>query len=72
MDKNYSDKAFLASILAVGQQPERVKNIFGNQKFNSNGFYRINLRVKSEIQEVLIDDFVTVDNNDIPLFTKPY
>lgn len=61
----------MASVSALSEQPERIKNIFGDLSFNKNGFYRINLRVKSEIQEILIDDFVPVDENGSPLFAKP-
>lgn len=62
----------MTSLSALSEQPEKIQNIFGDLSFNKNGFYRINLRVNSEIKEILIDDFVPVHENGTPLFTKPH
>jgi hypothetical protein len=62
---------FLSAISALAEYDFRIKNIFGELKVNPNGFYMARIMFRGVYQEVVVDDFVPVGNNNYPLFAKP-
>ena len=45
----------------LAENPDRIKNLFGDQQYNEKGIYKLMMRYKGEIQEVIIDDYVPVN-----------
>lgn len=61
---------FQAAASALAERPERLKNIFANAAINPSGIYRFLLRNNGRIEEIIIDDYVPVDENGEPIFAK--
>lgn len=45
--------------------------MFGNQQYNPEGIYKIQLRIDGVIQEIVIDDYIPVNTEGQPLFCQP-
>lgn len=59
---NYSLENGLQGVSAcLAENPDRIKNLFGDQQYNEKGIYKLMMRYKGEIQEVIIDDYVPVN-----------
>ena len=59
---NYrQEKGLLAVAACLAEQPERIKAMFGPQNYNEKGIYKIMMRFKGEIQEIIIDDYVPLN-----------
>lgn len=69
---NIGDCYFLASISALAENPQRIKNIFlDNFERNGNCIYKVIACVEGVITEVVIDDFVPVyASTNRPVFCK--
>jgi hypothetical protein len=72
VQSEYGDNVFLASVASFAEKEDRVRDLFGNQTYNKNGFYKVLLRVNAEVQEIIIDDYVPVNDDGFPIFAKPY
>jgi Calpain family cysteine protease len=46
---------------ALAEDPERVKNVFITQKFNSAGIYLVLFYVNGILTPVTVDDYFPVD-----------
>ena len=46
--------------------------MFRDQAYNPSGIYKVALKIDGEITEILVDDYVPVNNNGEPLFSQPY
>ena len=44
------DCYFLSAVAALAEVEGRIKSVFGDQKFNPNGIYKVQLRVDGVIQ----------------------
>ena len=51
-------KAFHAALAAVAEDQEKLDKIFDKQIYNENGVYKLLLKNKSKIEEIIIDDFM--------------
>lgn len=45
--------------------------MFGDQVYNPNGIYKVTLRVNGDIEEILVDDYIPVNNKGEPFFCQP-
>lgn len=69
---NYSLENGLHGVCAcLAENGERIKALFGEQDYNEKGIYKLMMRYKGEIQEVVIDDYVPVSEHGEPLFSTP-
>ena len=69
--KNEKMEGFQAVAACLAERPNRIRSMFGEQRHSKNGGYGLFLRQKGEIQEVAFDDYVPVNNEGHPLFSKP-
>ena len=67
LDKCY----FLSTIATLAEKESRIITIFADQKESANGLYKVKLRVNGYIREIIVDDFVPVDEDGDPLFCQP-
>jgi len=65
------DCYFLAALSALAEKPKRIKDIFGNQTYNPKGIYKIKFRVKGIVEEIIVDDYLPVDNRGEAIFCRP-
>lgn len=68
---NVGDCYLLSAIAALAENPEIIKTIFHGQQFNREGIYRIILSVDGIIQEVVIDDYIPLNEFNAPIFCQP-
>lgn len=61
----------LSSIAALAENPEIIKTIYHGQEYNKEGIYRIVLSVDGIIQEVVVDDYIPLNEYDTPIFCQP-
>jgi calpain-15 len=57
------DCYFLASLSALAEYPERIKNIFITKEVNEAGCYAVSLFVNGERRTVVVDDYFPYDNH---------
>ena len=43
-----------------------------DQTYNPTGIYKITMRIHGELEEVLVDDFIPVNEEGQPIFCQPY
>ena len=65
------DCYFLSSLAALAESPDTIREIFKNQSYNHEGIYHLNLRNNGVIEQVVLDDYISVDENGTPLFCQP-
>ena len=65
------DCYFLSAVSAIAEREERIKAIFGIQEGTKNAIYRVLLRINGVIEEILVDDYVPVNNKGEPIFCQP-
>jgi hypothetical protein len=65
------DCYLLSSLAALAEFPDIIKKIFRGQTANAEGLYKVSLRVDGVVEEVVIDDFVPVNENGKPVFCQP-
>lgn len=65
------DCYFLSAISALAENDFRVKNLFPNLEINRSGIYMARILYKGVIREVVVDDYIPVNQQGDPLFAKP-
>jgi hypothetical protein len=65
------DCYMLSSLATLAEYPDIIRRIFRGQLYNPEGLYKVSLRVDGAVEEVLIDDFVPVHENGLPVFCQP-
>lgn len=65
------DCYFLSAISAIAENDFRIKNIFPSLEINKYGIYMARVLNKGVLTEVVVDDYVPVDEEGEPLFAKP-
>ena len=65
------DCYLLSSLAALAEHPDIIKRIFRGQVYNEEGLYKVNLRIDGGVEEVIVDDFVPVHENGLPVFCQP-
>lgn len=68
---NVGDCYLLSAIAALAEDPEIIKIIFHGQEYNREGIYRVFLSLDGIIQEVIVDDFIPLNEFDAPIFCQP-
>jgi hypothetical protein len=68
---NVGDCYFLSSLAALAEDPNIIQNIFRNQKYNEEGIYKATLRVNGVVEEVVVDDFIPVNQHNAPIYCQP-
>lgn len=65
------DCYLLSALAALAESPAVIRNILGGQVYNEEGIYKLNLRVHGVVEEVVVDDFIPIHENGLPLFCQP-
>jgi len=65
------DCYFLSAIAALSENDFRIKNLFPDLEINPYGIYMARILHGGVLQEVVVDDYVPVDQHGEPLFAKP-
>lgn len=65
------DGYFLSAVSALAEKDERLKNLFPELRMNRYGLYMARLMYGGVVQEVVVDDYIPVDQQGQPLFAKP-
>ena len=65
------DCYFLSALSALAEQGFRIKNLFPSIQINENGIYMARILHDGEYQEVVIDDYFPVDQNNKSAFAQP-
>lgn len=65
------DCYLLSSLAALAEFPNIIRKIFRDQEYNSQGIYKLNLRIDGAVEEIVIDDYVPIQKNGNPLFCQP-
>jgi calpain-15 len=65
------DCYFLSALAALAEREERVRTLFEGQSYNPAGIYKVVMRINGELEEVVVDDFVPVNEHGQPLFCQP-
>ncbi len=61
----------MSAISALAEFDFRVKNIFPDLKINKHGIYMARVLYQGVLREVVVDDYVPVTQQGMPLFAKP-
>jgi hypothetical protein len=62
---------YQAAVAAIAERPGRLKTLFNAPAINPSGIYTFLLRHNGRIEEVIVDDYVPVDEKGDPIFAKP-
>lgn len=65
------DCYFLSAISAIAENDFRIKNLFPNLEINKYGIYMARVLHRGVLTEVVVDDYVPVNEEGEPLFAKP-
>ena len=65
------DCYFLSALSALAEQGFRIKNLFPSLEISPNGIYMARILHNGEYQEVVIDDYFPVNENNKSFFAKP-
>lgn len=65
------DCYLLSALAALAEFPDIIRKIFRGQKENPEGIYKVNLRVDGVVEEIIIDDYIPVQENGLPVFCQP-
>ena len=65
------DCYLLSSIAALAEFPHIIKSAFHNQSYNAEGIYKVSLRIDGVVEEVVVDDYIPVNEHGLPLFYQP-
>jgi len=68
---NLGDCYFLSALAALAENQERVVEILGGQSYNTAGIYKVSMLIEGEIEEIIVDDFIPVNQEGEPLFCQP-
>ncbi len=68
---NLGDCYLLSALAALSENPRYIKDIFDEQAYNPNGIYAVDMRVDGEVREIIVDDYVPVNEFGQPLFCQP-
>jgi len=62
----------LASLATLAERPHLLQNIFLTRSYNPRGKYKLRLfdEKTKAFQTVVVDDFIPVDHNNSPIYTK--
>lgn len=65
------DCYFLSAVSALSEQDFRIKNLFPELRLNRHGVYMARLLFRGVLREVVVDDYIPVNQQGDPLFAKP-
>jgi hypothetical protein len=63
---------WMSAVASLAERDYRIKNIFGELKINPYGIYMCRLTYDGLYQEVVVDDYLPVDNDGKLIYAKPY
>ena len=67
---NYKNNiAYQAALAALAESPYNLTAIFGDQTYTPSGAYNFYFKRKGVIQEVVVDDYVPIKDENTPSFT---
>ena len=66
------DCYFLSALSALAQNDQMVRAMFDGQSYNESGIYKVMLRINGELQQIVVDDFIPVNEDGHPFFCQPY
>ncbi len=55
------DCYFLSALAALAEEEENVRSLFEGQSYNPNGIYKVTMRLRGEVEEVVVDDFIPIN-----------
>jgi calpain-15 len=65
------DCYFLSAVSALSERDFRIKNLFPELRLNRQGVYMARLLFRGVLREVVVDDYIPVNQQGDPLFAKP-
>ena len=65
------DGYFISAVSALAENDYRIKNLFPDLRINKYGIYMARILYKGVIREVIVDDYIPVNQQGDPLFAKP-
>ncbi len=65
------DGYFLSAVSALAEKDYRLKNLFPELRMSRYGIYMARLMYEGVLREVVVDDYIPVDQQGQPLFAKP-
>jgi len=66
------DAYFLSVLSGLAEVPERIRELFVSQVVNPQGLFGVRLIQDGIMQEVLVDSYVPVNENDELQFSKTH
>ena len=71
MQGSVGDCYLLSAVAALAEDNRRISALFGDTKMNPHGIYMARIMHLGNIREVVVDDYVPVNESGQPLFAKP-
>ena len=66
------DCYFLSALAALAEDESVIQAMFEGQAYTPTGIYKVMMRINGELEEIVVDDFIPVNDQGQPFFCQPY